>query len=309
MKASSQAAFDHVHQRWEARLAAEAARCQGLGAVVETRLLPGSPSVVLLDLAARYRADLIVVSSLSNVPPVRWLLGSVAERITEQAAVPTLVVRSELPFRAWAAGERPLRVFTALDSAPDNQASLRWAKALNTLHRCEITVTSLVPTSCGSWRRRRGGVRSSGQLTPHGAADRRGPFSDQDRDRSGDATLDALVVRDWGLAGRQLAGLACADEADLIVVGIQRPRGIARLWHHPLSRDILREAPMSVACIPSAAAEMLSVPAIPRLDQPARGPRSRHWHGGEASGRHKGSLRHPPRVTRQQPQIQETTRV
>lgn len=173
LRIPSQAAFDVLHQRWEARLATEATRCRGLGAVVETQLLPGSPSAVLRDLAVRRRADLIVLSSLSGVPPVRWLLGRVAERVAEYARVPTLVARAR------------------------------------------------------------------------------------------------------------------AKAADLVLVGIKRPRGFARLWHHPAARDILRKAPMSVVCVPWMDGRLPPLPIVQGVGQPKRrsdsGPRrcgTRHTTGG-----------------------------
>lgn len=106
LRIPSQAAFDVLHQRWEARLATEATRCRGLGAVVETQLLPGSPSAVLRDLAVRRRADLIVLSSLSSVPPVRWLLfrNGTTHRILVGAPCPVLLLPGQV---LWPGSEVP----------------------------------------------------------------------------------------------------------------------------------------------------------------------------------------------------------
>lgn len=252
LRIPSQAAFDVLHQRWEARLATEATRCRGLGAMVETRLLSGSASAVLLDVAARRRADLIVLSSLSNVPPVRWLLGSVAERVSEYARVPTLVVRGGPAFRAWAAGENPLRVVVVSDSDRSTAAILRWAQALNTLHRCKISVSRLALAAPGFWWQCLGEERPPDERAPQPAAG---------------AEWDTLGR---GPAGRQVVARATAEAADLIVVGINRPRGFARLWHHPVSRDILREAPMSVVCVPCSDGRRLPLPIVQGIGQPMR---------------------------------------
>jgi len=308
LKVPSQAAFDHLHQRWEARLAAEAARCRGLGAVVGIRLLPGSPSAVLLDLAAKHRAGLIVVSSLSNVPPVRWLLGSVAERVTEQAEVPTLVVRSEPPFRSWATGERPLRVSVVSDSAPGLHAALPWVKVLNELHRCKITVSRLASASRGCWWQLLGNNQSFGELASRRVADGEWDLPDPGCDSLGGPPIDAPVVRAGGLAGRQLVGLARAAEADLIVVGIHRPQGLARLWHRPLSRDVLREAPMSVACVPFSAWRLPPMPALQRVGQPARDSGSARWRRIEVGGLPEAPEADVPRGGRRQPPNQEMAR-
>ncbi|MBE7499060.1 MAG: universal stress protein [Verrucomicrobiales bacterium] len=290
LRVDSRAAFDALHQRWEARLSMEATRCRGLGAIVETRLLPGSASAVLLDVAARRRAGLIVLSSLSNVPPVRWLLGSVAERVSEYARVPTLVVRGGPAFRAWAAGENPLRVVVVSNSNRGTSATLRWAQALNTLHRCTISVSRLALAAPGFWWQCLGEERPPDERAPQPAAG---------------AAWDTLGR---GPAGRQAVARATAEAADLIVVGINRPRGFARLWHHPVSRDILREAPMSVVCVPCSGWHLLPMAAFQRLGQPARDSRSAPRRRVQIGAFHDAPPAHRLRRGRRQPQNQEMTR-
>jgi nucleotide-binding universal stress UspA family protein len=54
----------------------------------------------------------------------------------------------------------------------------------------------------------------------------------------------------FGRASSHLVGMASDEAADLIVVGTHQRSGIAQLWHGSVSRGVLHEAPMSVACVP-----------------------------------------------------------
>ena len=88
-------------------------------------VVEGNADEVLVELAEQRQARLLVVSSLGQRPPGRWLLGSVAERVAESSPVPTLVVRDEAPFEAWLSGERPLKVFVGVDFGASSDAALR----------------------------------------------------------------------------------------------------------------------------------------------------------------------------------------
>lgn len=120
-----------LEERGRAQLNAEAERLRKLGATVRTRHLSGSPSSVLLDVAAESKARLMVVSSLGHFPPSRWLVGSVAERLAQNSTIPTLVARGDKPFTAWAAGKRALRVLVGYDfsSSADAREMGRHAQA------------------------------------------------------------------------------------------------------------------------------------------------------------------------------------
>jgi len=71
------AAKKHLH--------AEAERLRSLDAEVTEECAFGFPDAVLIELAERLDAELLVVSSLGRRAPARWLLGSVAERVAESA--------------------------------------------------------------------------------------------------------------------------------------------------------------------------------------------------------------------------------
>lgn len=63
------------------------------GASIETRAEAGDPAVVLVEIAREVAAELLVVGRRGGDFVARTLLGSVAERIIQQAPCDVLVVR------------------------------------------------------------------------------------------------------------------------------------------------------------------------------------------------------------------------
>ena len=135
--------WQDFHDRMSAavrnRLYDHAVRLRKTGASVEEEMLSGMPDVELAKLASRLDARLLVVGSLGRRSS-EWLLGSVAEHVAVRAPVPTLVVRSAVPFEAWARGERPLKIFVAFDFTGTAEAALRWIKGLAAAGPCEVVV-------------------------------------------------------------------------------------------------------------------------------------------------------------------------
>ena len=121
------------------RLHSEAVDFGSQGVKVEEHMLSGAPEQALADLATRSDARLLIVSSLGHRPG-EWLLGSVAERTADFSPVPTLVVRSAAPFEAWTRGERPLKVFVAVDFSDASDKALQWVKHLISAGPCDVVL-------------------------------------------------------------------------------------------------------------------------------------------------------------------------
>jgi nucleotide-binding universal stress UspA family protein len=79
-------------------------RLAGEGVAVATRLRSEPAADAILACAAEERADLIVIGTHGRGGLGRWALGSVADRVLQGAAVPTLLIR---------AGARPVETMTA----------------------------------------------------------------------------------------------------------------------------------------------------------------------------------------------------
>lgn len=53
----------------------------------------GSPAPTILEVAASYNSDLIVLASRSQAGVTHWMMGNVVERVARYAAIPVLIVR------------------------------------------------------------------------------------------------------------------------------------------------------------------------------------------------------------------------
>lgn len=234
------------------KLAGEAARLRVTGARVAEELIEGAAPAVLAEAARKAKAQLIVVSSLGQVAPRQWLVGSVAERTAQLATVPTLVVRQPKPLLAWASGKRKLRVFLGYDFSLSADAALHWVARL--LERRPFALTA----ACVAWlpgETRRLGM--GGEGTSEASASEIRELIERDlrvrcAEVLGKRKVDIRVSSSWGGEQEQLLREAAEHRADLIVVGTNQKRGMDRFWLGSVSRHILHHATANVACVPIA---------------------------------------------------------
>jgi len=149
--------MDYLCASRQAKLKKEAERLRRQGATVEEQFLQGSPAVSMVKAATDSGARLIVVSSLGQIAPSRWFVGSVAERTAQNASIPTLVVRNQKPLEAWARGQRTLNVVVGYDFSESGDAALRWTSFLNEIGSCKITIVYVAWPS-GDGRALRSGI-------------------------------------------------------------------------------------------------------------------------------------------------------
>jgi nucleotide-binding universal stress UspA family protein len=184
----------------------------------------------------------------------RWTLGSVSESVAEGADATTLVVRSSQPFVEWERGERPLRIFVAVDFSAASDAALRWVGELRQLGPCEVTAGYV------HWppeERRRLGVGGPEHTTANIPEVQR--LLERDLREKVNAALgydraEIRVQASWGRVDVPLIDLAVAAQADLLVVGTHQRRGLDHWTKGSVSRVLLRHAPMNVACVSAAGA-------------------------------------------------------
>ena len=190
-----------------------------LDAEVREQVVVGVPDEVLVQVAEAEHARLIVLASLGRRAPLRWLLGSVAERTAQTAPVPVLVVRGAAGFQAWLRGERPLGVMIGVDLSESARSALEWAAELRHLGACDLTVAHI------AWplEQARAGIPGPVRL------DRLHPELEQALLRDvtafvgeslGDRPARVLARPGLGRLDVHLTELAEAEQADLLVVGI-----------------------------------------------------------------------------------------
>jgi len=244
----------------KAALRIEAARLRERGGTVREDLRVGRPNEGLAAAARDGGASLVVVSSLGTRPAGSWLMGNVSERTAESSPVPTLVVRSDAPFEAWLRGERPLSVFVAFDFSVTSEAAVEWVRSLLEAGPCKVTV------GYSNWPpevRERFGIAPPWALENPPAVQH--VLEQQARERVavllGGHGARVSVRPSWERADFALMSMAKEAEADLIVVGTRQRGLLSRAFEGSVSRGLLRNAAVSVACVPAP----VSARRLPRV--------------------------------------------
>jgi nucleotide-binding universal stress UspA family protein len=122
-------------------------RLETQGLSVEIRLEEGQPASVLLDVAKRLPADLIVMTSHGRTGLARFALGSVADRLVRDGEVPVLLLRS---FATSSAPANPRRALIPLDGTQFAERALDLASRLAGPLLREVTLLQVVDPRDGS---------------------------------------------------------------------------------------------------------------------------------------------------------------
>jgi len=223
----------------QSQLAAEVVRVRSSTLPVEERLVAGWPDDGLQQVATNTHAALTVLAASGHGALGRWVLGSVAERIAESSPIPTLIVRHPEPLEEWARGERRLRVLVGTDFSPQAEAALRWVRDLALLGPCVVTVAYVEHSH-------------PQQPTTSAPDDAAKQLLRTEAERLlGFEPNTVFICNGHGRIDAQLLQVAEETTADLLVVGTHQWHGFQRLSHHSVSRRLLHESPISIACVPS----------------------------------------------------------
>jgi nucleotide-binding universal stress UspA family protein len=249
-EAPSKGLLAHLSETRQARLWRETRRLRKASLAVEEHLLQGRPAEKLASFAAKAKSDLIVVSCRGHTAPIWWPVGSVAERVALHATVPTMVVRNEQAFQAWATGIQTLRVFVGYGFCAASEAALRWVRRLTEAGLCEITVASLAWPPQESWHLGIGDQWVAQSFSPAIPASLEQCLKEKCDTFLGGSKVHIRVEPACGRPDSQLIGLARSAKADLVVVSGSLCRGAEQPWLGAVSRGILYYAPFNVACVP-----------------------------------------------------------
>jgi nucleotide-binding universal stress UspA family protein len=208
---------------------------------------------VILDHASKHDAQLIVLGSVGH-RGLKWLLGSTADRVASRTRVPLFIVRPDFPAAAWTGKKKALRVVVAAELAPSTEPEIEWASHLSQHGPCEFVVTHL------SWppeEYERLAIDAPMHL------DRTHPLVvDVVRRELADAAArlervgptEVVVESNMGMTAAAITQVAARERADLLVVGRGSDEGRS-WWDQSVSRAVVRNASMSVVCVPQVADE------------------------------------------------------
>ncbi|MHA3771446.1 universal stress protein [Verrucomicrobiota bacterium sgz303538] len=245
--------IDELSSHFRKHLDQKANQLRDRGVEVHTELLSGHTVTAIADLAEREKPRMVVVAATGRSAPESWLLGSTAEGLAELVPSPTLVVRDPAPLEAWARGERQLKVMVASDFTLSSEAALCWARSLQEIGPCEITVAHVV------WSFNEGDLTEATDASPRADISSREKeivlrdLSEWIQSVVGDLASQIRCVASMGRPDFRLVELAQKEGVDLVVTGTHQHHGLERLREPSFSRGLLRHAPMSVACVPSTA--------------------------------------------------------
>ena len=208
----------------------------------------GDPVEVLLGEAERSGALLVVACPGHGKTPLLKVGGN-AERIAEQARVPTLVVRDANAFEEWATWRRALRVVIGLGGISVDLPAIEWLSKLRRAGPCDVFgVTIYEPAGA----QRKYGLSPQGSLLDPDprvetilVAGMKAALAGLD----GTGRVVCHAVLGLGRQGDHLLEFAAAEEADLLVVGAHRKGWLARFGS--VSSVALHWRNSSIACIPA----------------------------------------------------------
>lgn len=237
--ATPEAMFHVDHEAAVGHAKTAAKRVGRPDATVTWAAVNGRPASVLLDEAAKWSPDLLLVGSRGLGPFTAALLGSVSDEVVDHAACPVIVVRRP-------SIERVILAEDGSASARNAAAVLAWPIFTRSRVRV-VTVSEAMAHHIGA--------PSTGKVAT--AHDARGRIVER-----GLAAVDALArsaadrlttegltteidVRQ-GDPAHEIVRAATVWQADLIVMGTQGRTGLGRLLLGSVARKVLQHAPCSV---------------------------------------------------------------
>jgi nucleotide-binding universal stress UspA family protein len=250
------------------QLAKEAERLRFAGAKVEEELLSGSPTAELVAAVKRRDADLLVVSTLGQIAPSRFVADKVAEQAAETSPAPTLVIRHSAPLINWAQQNRPLKIFVGYDFSTTADHAVGWLCPWQQAGGCEITVAYAAYPPQESSRLGIGENIWMPALPPTVQRMIQSDIEERVQEILGAGAAKVRVETTWGRADPVLLELAREAEANLIVLGTHQRHGFGRFWLGSVSRAMLRDTATNVAVVPqdqTAGEEGANLPAIRRV--------------------------------------------
>ena len=207
------------------------------GVTVQTAVLQGDPSPTIVDYAAEYDIDLVVMPTRGRRGLERVLLGSVTERVISSAPVPVLVCNPGSEFAFTYPSERVLVPTDGSDAANRAlSAGIDVADATGaTLHLLTVAETaSLGPD-----------VRSAS--TTERLTETAEETIEDARTRAADAGIDSLetAVRQ-GQPYQEIRSFIDDEDIDLVVLGTGEASDFGRFLWGGVTSKLVRSSPIPV---------------------------------------------------------------
>ncbi len=257
---------DGIREEARTRLAAE---CRELAAgepAPTTWLAEGDVDVAVLARAKAIAAELIVMGAHGRPAFERFILGSAADRTVRRADRPVLIVPpgAALPLRG-AKGDGRLRLVVALDGGAASLGALEFVRSLRNWVACDVTFLRLYWAPEEYARLGLTGARDLSKPDSEITADLRRALAMQIGVLPGVGQTLLAVESTWGDPAGAILDFARARECDLVVMGAESRRGLARIAHTPVASRVVSQAagiPVVFAPAPAAPRGAAEIPGI-----------------------------------------------
>lgn len=246
------AALEEIRLDLDRRLQREVKSVEGRGVTVRSELLQGTPDEVLVTRADSSRARLIVIGALGARSSKLWTLGGTADRVSQKARVPVLVVRRAQAFEKWIGGREPLRVLVGVDDSDSCEAAVAGLQGFAAALPCKIIGVHVF------WPPEQRAKSGSSEPIPLGA----GHPEVEKALRSGlekrlaptpkGSEIELRMIGGLGRPADHLVKIAADLQSDLIVLGNHQRTGFEKFWHGSVSHRVIDRAQTNVLCVPSS---------------------------------------------------------
>jgi nucleotide-binding universal stress UspA family protein len=134
-----------------------------------------------------------------------------------------------------------------------SKRALKWAAGLRAIGPCSLTITQIVRSYVEGARLGIADSAASTDLEPAVQAALLRDLREWAGDAAGVGETSYSVIAGWDRVDGHLAELATGSSIDLLVVGMHRRAGLARLWQSSVSRGVIQYAESNAACVPTTA--------------------------------------------------------
>lgn len=210
----------------EAHLSRVRARLESHGARVTALVRDGDPAAEVLFAADELRPDLVAMSSHGRTGVLRWLRGSVAERVLRACPRPLLLVTPQA--RPRGADARLERLLVPLDGGERSAAVLPRVAALARAHQAEVLLLRV------TWEPTRPALASV--LSPARTAESLRGWAERLREQG----VPTRVLTAVGDAANEILDVAAREDVDLIAMATHGRTGLARFVDGSVSETVLR---------------------------------------------------------------------
>ena len=217
------------------------------GRTVETSVVRGRPSTVILDSATSDGADLIVLGSRGHGTWETMLLGSVSAEVLSHAPCPVLVARTD----------QVRRLMLATDGSDTARRAEDFLGAHRVFDGATVSVTSVTDVGLPWTAIGQEAMVSDQWIETHErlSEEARGvhrAFAEDAAERLRNAGYDATVHLLEGSPAHAIVEAARDLDLDLVVVGSRGHTGLSRLLIGSVARNVLLNAHCSVLVVRAA---------------------------------------------------------